>query len=150
MNLSRVWMLLVVGLLMYASADTIDVVHLDSASFEHDTQAATGATTGDWLVKFYTPESEASKEMAEAWGELALNLKDRLTVAEVDCIESEELCRRFNVTKHPTLLFFRKGMVYTLANDGGISGWTEFVEGGFKSTAATPVPKPFTIIDKLV
>ena len=30
-----------------------DVVVLTSKNFEHLTQAATGATTGDWFIKFY-------------------------------------------------------------------------------------------------
>ena len=31
------------------------VVELTSSTFEHLTQATTGHTTGDWLVKFYAP-----------------------------------------------------------------------------------------------
>ena len=30
-----------------------NVRELTDDNFEHDTQAATGATTGDWLVEFY-------------------------------------------------------------------------------------------------
>jgi hypothetical protein len=36
-------------------AGSSEVVDLTSKSFEHLTQAATGHTTGDWLVKFYAP-----------------------------------------------------------------------------------------------
>jgi len=32
-----------------------EVVTLDDTNFEHLTQAASGATTGDWFVKFYAP-----------------------------------------------------------------------------------------------
>jgi hypothetical protein len=35
--------------------DSLTVRDLDDSSFEHDTQAATGATTGAWLVEFYAP-----------------------------------------------------------------------------------------------
>lgn len=38
-----------------ASAAASDVVILTEESFERETQAATGATTGDWLVEFYAP-----------------------------------------------------------------------------------------------
>lgn len=39
-----------------ADEDAISrVVDLSDASFEHDTQASTGATTGDWLIEFYAP-----------------------------------------------------------------------------------------------
>jgi hypothetical protein len=44
--------LVVFILLAYAYAE---VVVLDSKNFEHLTQASTGATTGDWLIKFYAP-----------------------------------------------------------------------------------------------
>lgn len=30
---------------------------LTDKTFEHDTQASTGATTGDWFVEFYAPVS---------------------------------------------------------------------------------------------
>jgi len=36
-------------------AGSSEVVDLTSKTFEHLTQAATGHTTGDWLVKFYAP-----------------------------------------------------------------------------------------------
>lgn len=32
-----------------------DVIVLTESNFELETQAATGATTGDWLVEFYAP-----------------------------------------------------------------------------------------------
>lgn len=38
------------------SASTVsDVVVLTESNFEQETQASTGATTGDWLVEFYAP-----------------------------------------------------------------------------------------------
>lgn len=42
-------------LLLFIAATTLasDVIVLDTSNFEHLTQASTGATTGDWLVKFY-------------------------------------------------------------------------------------------------
>lgn len=41
------------SLLLHSSLS--EVIILDSGNFEHLTQAATGSTTGDWLVKFYAP-----------------------------------------------------------------------------------------------
>jgi hypothetical protein len=37
------------------STDPSVVQILDDSNFEHLTQASTGATTGDWFVKFYAP-----------------------------------------------------------------------------------------------
>jgi hypothetical protein len=49
---NRSFVLLLVALCASATAT---VHQLTDSSFEHDTQAATGATTGDWLVFFGNP-----------------------------------------------------------------------------------------------
>lgn len=41
----------------YDYAKDSNVVELSDETFEHDTQAASGATTGDWFVMFYAPVS---------------------------------------------------------------------------------------------
>jgi hypothetical protein len=46
---------LLVLLLLVPASTASEVVTLTDESFEHLTQAATGATTGDWFVKFYAP-----------------------------------------------------------------------------------------------
>jgi hypothetical protein len=38
-----------------ASDTASDVVILTEQNFELETQASTGATTGDWLIEFYAP-----------------------------------------------------------------------------------------------
>ena len=40
---------------IYAANGEGDVVELDEGNFEHLTQISTGATTGDWFIKFYAP-----------------------------------------------------------------------------------------------
>jgi hypothetical protein len=52
--MSRV-LLFVAILVAVVCVASAEVVQLDSKNFEHLTQAASGATTGDWLVKFYAP-----------------------------------------------------------------------------------------------
>merc|ERR1711918_135979 len=137
-------------LLLLAVGGIVEVVHLDSSSFEHDTQAATGATTGDWLVSFYkSKECSACEAIAEDWGRVAVELKDRLTPAQVDCIESPDLCRRFSIKQHSTLVLLRRGKLYPLGGERTVEGWKHFALGGYKSASSTPVPPPLTIVDKI-
>lgn len=53
------------------ASPTGGAVVLTEANFEHLTQAASGATTGDWFVKFYAPWCGHCQRLAPAWDELA-------------------------------------------------------------------------------
>jgi hypothetical protein len=59
---------------------------LTDKSFEHDTQATTGGTTGDWFVRFCeeTAHCSTKNESFVAWGKLADKLNRRVSVAYVD------------------------------------------------------------------
>ena len=62
------WLL---ALLLVAWASTFalaEIITLDDASFEHDTQASTGQTTGRWLVlAIAKANKELDKELDIAW-----------------------------------------------------------------------------------
>ena len=63
------------------------VIELTDANFEHDTQASTGATTGDWFVAFTDGRNspqEISPDFDQIWGELAGKLYRRVSIAHVD------------------------------------------------------------------
>ena len=59
---------------------------LNDDNFEHDTQATTGATTGDWFVLFCDPHRNrrCRDEINELWEELAGELFGKVTVAYID------------------------------------------------------------------
>ena len=59
---------------------------LNDSNFEHDTQATTGSTTGDWFVRFCDISSHCSTtdESFGVWGKLAEELNRRVSVAYVD------------------------------------------------------------------
>jgi len=58
---------------------------LTEENFEHDTQATTGGTTGDWVVLFCSPKRfEVCNETMPVWEELADELYGKVSVAFVD------------------------------------------------------------------
>ena len=58
---------------------------LTDLNFEHDTQATTGSTTGDWLILFCEYERfEKCRNYQPFWDELAGILRGRVTVAYID------------------------------------------------------------------
>jgi len=95
-----------------------DVVVLTNANFEHDTQVTSGATTGDWFVKFYAPWCGHCKALAPKWEEVAHELKGKadegvsINVAKVDVTTNSALGKRFDIKGFPSLIFFSKGVMY--------------------------------------
>mmetsp|Transcript_27062 Transcript_27062/g.49753 ORF Transcript_27062/g.49753 Transcript_27062/m.49753 type:complete len:184 (+) Transcript_27062:60-611(+) len=100
---------------------------LNDANFEHDTQATSGATTGDWLVLFYSkqPKVCSSCESAQGmWKEVRTGLLERkeegmtpyVNAAKVNLDANPKLKRRFKqyLGKLPAVLLFRQAKMYEL------------------------------------
>ncbi|XP_070393810.1 thioredoxin domain-containing protein 5 [Dermacentor albipictus] len=124
---------------------------LDDNSFEHLTQAATGATTGNWLVVFHTDKC-VKKDLATGVLEgLSSQVKGATTVAKVDIDRSPGLVERFSIKECPTILFFRLGKMYKYnVKKLEIKSLKNFVDGLYKNMKAHPVPVLQTPFDKLV
>lgn len=120
---------------------------LSDADFEHLTQASTGATTGDWFVKFYAPWCGHCKRMAPEWEKLASEAKG-YNVARVDCTKNPGLARRFGIRGFPTLLFFHKGQMYKYVGPRTAEALDAFALEGFRSLDGVPVPKLPGVVDK--
>jgi len=116
--------------------------------FEHLTQAASGATTGDWFVMFYT--DQCNKKLA-IWESVAARLKYKMNIAMVDFEKNDKLADRFNIKKCPTRIFFRLGKIYEhdLKRDD-FESLVLFAEGWYKNAPAKRVPQEKTPFDKLV
>ena len=81
------------------------VQDLTDTSFEHLTQAASGATTGDWLVHFFKDECEECLRLTAMLETVACAHKGRINVAKVNKGSTGAVTgRRFAVTDVPSLI----------------------------------------------
>jgi len=126
------------------------VVELSDTSFEHDTQAASGATTGDWFVKFYAPWCGHCKKLAPVWDDLARELHKRVNVAKVDVTQNAGLGRRFAIKGYPTLLLFHKGKMFEYSSGNRtLDNLVEFALTGFQKALGVDVPFPPNFVSRV-
>ncbi|XP_054266646.1 thioredoxin domain-containing protein 5 homolog [Macrosteles quadrilineatus] len=64
---------------------------------------------GNHFVKFFAPWCSHCQNLAPTWHELAVSVKDGVTVAKIDCTQSQKVCSMFNVMSYPTLLWIQNG-----------------------------------------
>ncbi|XP_070535561.1 protein disulfide-isomerase 1-like isoform X1 [Ptychodera flava] len=83
-------------------------VELNDDNFEHLTQAATGATTGDWLVVFQDPEQIESMMLIPTIEAASSVLKGRINVAVVDTTSSPGLVERFSIEETPIVYLLKE------------------------------------------
>jgi thiol-disulfide isomerase/thioredoxin len=121
--------------------DTLTVTALTDATFEHQTQASTGSTTGSWLVLFYSTIDE-DKEKCPNCPAIATQFEQLLTRANsedddayasnslydkgivlgtVNVMTSPQTASRFEIETTPTILYIHRGKYYTVPKS---SFWT--------------------------
>ncbi|GFT83354.1 thioredoxin domain-containing protein [Nephila pilipes] len=122
---------------------------LDDSNFEHLTQAATGATTGDWLVMFHDGTCCKSREQIHL-EDAGIKLRGRVNVASVDIRIAPETTKRFKVSSCPHIIFFRHQKLYRFSlPDITSKTLRKFSEGFYKNSKAEVVPLPASFFDKL-
>jgi len=125
-----------------------EVIELTEETFEHQTQASTGQTTGKWIVKFYAPWCGHCKQLEPVWNELAEKVgeehpDDGIVVAKVDCPANKALCKRFEIKGFPIFLYFADQKVYqfkTGKSKRDLESFLHFCTQGYKDTEAFDVP----------
>lgn len=144
--------LLVVGNYNFEEETERSVVVLSDDTFEHQTQASTGQTTGVWFVKFYAPWCGHCKRLEPIWEELGAALRDeQVIVAKVDGTEAYNTMARFRnaglLKGFPTLLLFRDRKVYKYSGKRTLEELQEFALTGYKSAAPLEVPGMLGFMD---
>ncbi|KAJ1631631.1 hypothetical protein T492DRAFT_994607 [Pavlovales sp. CCMP2436] len=149
-------LLLLVAHAAEPAADREGKVHqLDETTFEHLTQAATGATTGPWLVAFCNSVDYECRRLKRLMPKVASKLEAEAeergrtpaNVAIVDVDESPWLAKRFGLAHVPAVLFFQLGVMYyyTGAYTGDLL--VNFAQSGYRTAGHSHVPPEPHIAD---
>ncbi len=128
---------------------------LNEESFEHLTQAATGATTGDWFVMFSDDSCSHCRQAAPAMEQLVLATSGEgvgVSVAVVKCSsdDSQWVCKRFAVKSYPTFLLFRRSLMYEYQGQRDKDSMLNFITtptAELRVTGRVP-PAEFGLVDK--
>jgi len=76
------------------------VLELDGPSFSNEVKE------GGVFIKFFAPWCGHCKKLAPTWTQLAEQMKNQLTIAEVNCDEHPVLCRAEDVQGYPMLFYY--------------------------------------------
>lgn len=120
------------------------VKELTDETFEHLTQAATGATTGDWFVMFYTNECVDCQRLQARWEAVGAQLKSRLNVARVNKGGAGgATARRFDIYDVPTFILFRQGKLYRYQiHKYDVASFVSFAQDWYKNVKGEKIPLP--------
>jgi len=130
------------------------VQELTDSTFEHLTQAATGATTGDWLVMFFTSSCTLCSRLTATMETLACKYKGRMNVARINKeTYGEKTGRRFELglEDKPDIILFRLGRMYKYElTQYDPESLASFMTGFYKNYPALSIPLPKSPFDDLV
>lgn len=125
-------------------------VHLlTEDTFEHDTQAASGATTGNWFIMFKSEGCGYCREAQPVFEALADEPSEvPVNFAIVDCDASDWVCNRFEIRNFPTFLLLSRGQQYAFKGSRTTEAFKKFFGGGYLSEIATRVPAELSATQK--
>jgi thiol-disulfide isomerase/thioredoxin len=133
-----------------------EVVTLNDDSFEHQTQASTGATTGSWLILMQTPTGcsacSALKPVLEELGQDETLYEHGIVLGTVDVNESPVTAMRFGIQTVPSLLYLHKKKLYRFPVDveRSVESMKEFVLEHYGKSPAEDIPLPPAAVDHLL
>lgn len=127
------------------------VKELTDDTFEHLTQASTGATTGDWFVMFYTNDCVECQRLGARWEAVGAKLKQRLNVARVNKYTTgAATARRFNVFDVPEFILFRQSKLYRYQiKKHDVNAFVLFAKDWYRNVNGEKVPVPQSPFDDL-
>jgi len=128
-----------------------EISELSDATFEHETQASTGVTTGSWLIFFKAARCPHCQKLQPHLNRLSEDhdLFDRgIVLGSVDVLGNRGVSVRFGIRGFPTLVYLHEGRMYEYkGKKRTFDAVKEFVMGGFRLEEGKVIPKPTTALE---
>lgn len=127
---------------------------LNDANFEHDVQAYSGHTTGDWVILFDQKTQCGSCDLArEVLAETQVTLREErpeinsIVFGEVDLDESQECAKRFRISGAPTVAIFSQGRIYEYDGAYDTDKMLSWIADEYRNHEFRMVPPPPSFAD---
>jgi thiol-disulfide isomerase/thioredoxin len=156
MWLNRCFLVVLFGALyLTSSCCQAEIVQLTDGTFEHQTQASTGATTGSWFIMFHAPSCPSCDSLKPVFNSLDQEpelYENGIVLGSLDISGgNQDTGKRFGISAVPALLYIHKGHVYRFPGDE----WTlelmkSFVLEDYSKVQAEPIPDPPSALKEIL
>jgi thiol-disulfide isomerase/thioredoxin len=129
-----------------------EIVPLNDATFEHQTQASTGMTTGSWLLFFKATRCPHCQKLEPEYERLSHDeelMEQGVVLGTINIMESPKTANRFMIRGFPTLIYLHKKKLYRYSGKRDYESIKEFInavgmkeEGGRVQIIGEEIPPP--------
>lgn len=123
---------------------------LNDATFEHQTQASTGMTTGSWLVLFKAQRCPHCNKLMPIYEKLSEDeeiLEKGFVLSTVDIMDSPVTANRFLIRGFPTMVFLHRKQLYEYSGKHDYESLKSFLLGGFEKEVSKSIPSPPSAVE---
>ena len=127
------------------SNSSAEIVSLSDETFEHQTQASTGMTTGSWLVLFKAKNCPHCQKLLPEYEKLSEDeeLMERgVVLGTVDITGSPKTSNRFMIRGFPTMIYLHKKKLYRYTGKRDYEAMKEFILSAEGSNESEEIPSP--------
>lgn len=103
--------------------------NLDQTQFTRQVSS----TKDPWIIKFFSPYCPHCRHMADAWSEMAGQMKNRINIGEVNCEVEVRFCREGGIVAFPTIKYIEGPLQIEYEGLRGVGDLVVFADSALAS-----------------
>jgi thiol-disulfide isomerase/thioredoxin len=130
-----------------------EIVTLNDANFEHQTQASTGMTTGSWLLFFKANRCPHCKKVEPEFFKLSQDeelAEQGVVLGHVNVMESPRCAGRMGIRGFPTLIYLHQRKLFRYNGKRDAESIKEFIINGVQDMEGEDIPAPPSFLDHVL